>query len=275
MQTVRLLYGSIFTKTDVQNSAKVCLVEEGFARAAYKRSNIIGKTVTLFSNSTSTDFTVKGVVANGSGMFYNLIGNYIPSFVYVPYTTAEALRGTKGYDQIAVQTASDSNNDAIGTRIVSALSKNSSGNTYVAMNMFKQRQQLSNVLEIITLVISTVGGISLVVAGLGVMTVMTVCVSERTREIGIKKAIGAPKSAILLEFLFESLGISLLGGAAGIASGLSLAYIAMLVMHMEFVFTMRSIIISTFLSVAVGVIFGVHPAIKAANLNPVDALRCE
>lgn len=275
MQTVHLLYGSMLTKSDIQNAADVCLVEDAYARAAYKRSNIVGKTITVFVNSTSTDMKVKGIVANGSGMFYNLVGNYIPSFLYMPYTTAENLRGEDGYDQIAVQTYSESNNDWIGNRIVSALSTDGSGNTYVAMNMFKQRQQLSDVLNIITLIISAVGGISLVVAGLGIMTVMTMSVSERTREIGIKKAIGAPKSAILLEFLFEALGISILGGMLGLAAGLSLAYAATLVMHMPFAWTIRSVLFSTLLSVSIGVVFGVYPAVKASNLNPVDALRFE
>lgn len=275
MQTVHLLYGSMLTKSDVQNAANVCLVEDAFARAAYKRSNIVGKTITVFVNSTSTTMKIKGIVANGSGMFYNLVGNYIPSFLYIPYTTAENLRDEDGYDQIAVQTYSESNNDLIGNRIVSALSTDGSGNTYVAMNMFKQRQQLSDVLNIITLIISAVGGISLVVAGLGIMTVMTMSVSERTREIGIKKAIGAPKSAILLEFLFEALGISILGGVIGLAAGLLLAYAATVVMHMPFAWTIQSVLFSTLLSASIGVVFGVYPAVKASNLNPVDALRCE
>ncbi|MFT9076464.1 ABC transporter permease [Ethanoligenens sp.] len=275
MQTVHLLHGTMLTNADIQNNANVCLVEDAYARAAYKRSNIVGKTITIFVNNTSTPLTIKGVVANGSGMFYNLVGSYIPGFVYVPYTTAEVLRGADGYDQIAVQTNSNTNNDAIGNRIISALSTDNSGNTYVAMNMFKQRQQLLSVLGIITLIISAVGGISLIVAGLGIMTVMTVSVSERTKEIGIKKAIGAPRGAILLEFLFEALGISMLGGAAGLAAGLSLAYIAMLIMHIPFAWTIQSVLISTQLSIAIGVIFGVYPAMKAARLNPVEALRCE
>lgn len=275
MQTVRLLHGKLFSKADIQSHAAICLVEDGYARAAYKRSNIVGKSITVYVNNTTLHLTIAGVVANGSGMFYNLVGSYIPSFIYMPYTTAEDLRGINGYDQIAVQTYSDASNDAIGSRIVSALSTDGSGNTYVAMNMFKQREQLSQILGIITLILSAVGSISLIVAGLGIMTVMTVSVSERTKEIGIKKAIGAPKSAILLEFLFEALGISFLGGITGLSSGLLLAYVATCIMHIPFAWTFQSILTSTSLSLAIGVIFGVYPAVKAACLNPVDALRCE
>lgn len=275
MQTVRLLHGSVFSKSDIQTHTDVCLIEEGYAQAAYKRSNIVGKSITVYVNNATLNLKIKGIVANGSGMFYNLVGSYIPSFVYLPYTTAEDLRGITGYDQIAVQTFSEANNDAIGSRIVSALSSDGSGNTYVAMNMFKQRQQLSNILEIITLIISAVGSISLIVAGLGIMTVMTVSVSERTKEIGIKKAIGAPKNAILLEFLFEALGISVLGGAAGLSSGLILAFVATRIMHIPFVWTIQSFFTSTLLSIVIGIVFGVYPALKAARLNPVDALRCE
>lgn len=275
MQTVRLLHGKLFSKSDIQSHAAVCLVEDGYARAAYERSNIVGKSITVYVNNATLHLTIAGVVANGSGMFYNLVGSYIPSFIYMPYTTAEDLRGINGYDQIAVQTYSDANNDAIGSRIVSALSTDGSGNTYVAMNMFKQREQLSQILGIITLILSAVGSISLIVAGLGIMTVMTVSVSERTREIGIKKAIGAPKSAILLEFLFEALGISFLGGISGLSSGLLLAYVATCIMHIPFAWTFQSILTSTSLSLAIGIIFGVYPAVKAACLNPVDALRCE
>lgn len=275
MQTVRLLHGNMITEDDVENAAAVCLVEDSFARAAYRRSNIVGKQLTVYVNGESETLTVKGVVANGSGVFYNLVGSYIPSFVYTPYTTVGSLRGTDGYDQIALQTDTDADADAVGTRVVAALKQQGAGESYTVMNLFKQKQQITQVMDIITLIISAVGGVSLVVAGLGIMTVMTVSVSERTGEIGLKKAVGAPNRSILMEFLFEALGLSLIGGAAGIGGGLVLAFAAAQAMGLPFLLSVRALAGASLLSVAEGVLFGVYPAVKAARLSPVDALRTE
>lgn len=273
--SLKIAHGSTFTQNDVDTHAKVCLVDDTFALDAYKRTNITGKKITVYLGNSYQQLTVKGVVASGSSILYNLVGDYMPSFIYVPYTTAEDLRGKDGFDQIAVKTASNHNIDQIGSHIVDLLSSQHQDEVFTASNMFEQKQRLNNMMGIITLVISAVGAISMVVAGLGIMTVMMVSVSERTKEIGIKKAIGAKKRVILLEFLFEALALSLLGGFLGDILGAGAAYAASLIMHFNFGISLTSVLVSTGIAILIGVAFGVYPAVKAARLRPVDALRHE
>lgn len=273
--SMKLSYGKGITQSDVDSHALVCLVDDSFAKEAYKRANITGTHIVLYLGSGYHEVEVKGVVTAGSSILYNLAGEYIPSFVYLPYTTAQDLRGKTGFDEIAVKTASNRDIDEVGDSIVDALSLRHNDEVFMASNMFKQKQKLNNLLRVVTLIISAVGAISMVVAGLGIMTMMTVSVSERTREIGIKKAIGAKKRIILLEFLFEALAISLFGGLCGVVSGVGISLLASWLLHFSFQLEISSLLISTGLSVLIGVVFGVYPASKAANLRPVDALRQE
>ena len=140
-------------------------------------------------------------------------------------------------------------------------------------NLNSHKEQLNSVLDIVTTVLSIIGGISLVVAGLSIMTVMLVSVHERTREIGIKKSIGASKSAILFEFLAESLFITLIGGLAGAAIGTAAVVCGSLMIGLDVILNFRLILFCIGFTMIVGVLFGVYPAVKAAGLKPVDALR--
>ncbi len=275
MISLKVDYGRMFTTSQVQSHAKVCLIDDVYAKSVYKRGNIIGKTVSIYMGSDYETFKISGIVESGSSMLYNLVGDYIPTFVYIPYTTAEDLRLRQGFDQIMINDKSSASLDKTGTIITNLLAKKHSGNSYSASNMDEQKNRLSGILNIITLVISAVGAISLVVAGLGIMTVMLVSVNERTKEIGIKKAIGAKKGIIMLEFLFEALSISLFGALIGIATGMGISFIASKAMGLIFSVNINSIILSSGFAVATGILFGVYPAYKAANLKPVDALRRE
>lgn len=275
MISLKLDYGRFFTQTQVDSHAKVCLVDDTFAKSAYKRTNITGKNISIYLGKSYQTFKVIGIVESGSSLLYNLVGEYIPTFVYVPYTAAEDLRENSGFDQIMIRENSNSDADKTGALITELLEKKHIGNNYVASNMVKQKQRFSNILGIVTIVISAVGAISLIVAGLGIMTVMLVSVNERTREIGIKKAIGAKKSVIMFEFLFEALLITIIGGAIGIAAGIAISYFASKTMNFNFSINFLSVILSSGFAILTGILFGVYPAYKAANLNPVDALRQE
>lgn len=273
--SLNIRHGRMFSKSQVAQHARVCLVDDHFANEVYKRTNITGKKLSVFMGGDYVEFTICGVVESSESLLYNLVGDYIPSFIYLPYTTAEDLRNRSGFDDVMVQSKDGSNQDQISRKILAALKHQNGGNTYTASNMIKQRQSISDILGIITLVISAVGAISLIVAGLGTMTIMLVSVHERTREIGIKKAIGAKKGTILFEFLIEALLISMLGGIFGIALGLILSYLCLTIMHITFCVSAQAIVLSSGFALLTGTLFGVYPAHKAANLKPVDALREE
>ncbi len=274
--SINVLYGRSISSRDVKTYANVCLVDENFSQTAYSRSNIVGKTVSILCGGVQEEFTVIGVVKTGSGLLQNLIGDYIPTFVYIPYTTMQSALGKDNFDQIAVKIESGANVDTVGEQIVHNLERVSGvPDGYSSNNLMKQKDGLTNMLDIITLVLSAVGAISLLVASLSIMTVMLVSVNERTREIGIKKSIGAKKSAILLEFLFEAVLITLLGCAVGIMFGYGISYAGASYFQMRLSFRGDILLLAVGFSLLTGVIFGVYPAAKASNLKPVDALRME
>ena len=274
--SLQVLYGRLISKSDVKAASNVCLVDESFAQSAYKRDNIVGKKISVSCSGRTEEFEVIGVVKTGSGLLQNLIGDYVPSFVYAPYTTVQNFMGRSSFDQIAVKVDDGANVDRVGETITAGLSRLTGiQDGYVSNNLVKQRDGLANILEIITLVLSAVGAISLLVASLSIMTVMLVSVSERTREIGIKKSIGASKTVILLEFLFEAVFLTLIGCAFGILMGYLVSYAGASYFGMTLRFRIDIMLLAVGFSTLTGVIFGVYPAMKAAALKPVDALRVE
>lgn len=274
--SLQVLYGRLFNKKDISTCANVCLVDEAFSRTAYSRSNIIGKKVSLRCGGVEQTFTVVGVIKTGTGLLQNLIGEYIPTFIYVPYTTIQTAAGRTDFDEVAVRIRSGDNVESVGKMIVKKLdSNNGTSNAFISNNLAKQKDGLMKILDIVTLVLSAVGAISLLVASLSIMTVMLVSVNERTREIGIKKALGATRGAIMLEFLFEAGLISLIGCIFGIAVGYLVSSAGAAYFHAVFSMRPDIMLMATGFSICSGVIFGVYPAYKASRLKPVDALRQE
>ncbi|NLJ31785.1 MAG: FtsX-like permease family protein [Clostridiales bacterium] len=274
--SINLLYGRMFNQQDINTNAAVCLVDESFSKSAYMRNNIIGKKVSILYGGVQEEFTVVGIIKTGSGLLQNIIGSYVPTFVYVPYTTVQNATGRENFDQIAVKVKQGSNVDAIGKNILKNLNRlNGTVDGFVSNNLAKQKDSLTSMMGVITLILSAVGAISLLVASLSIMTVMLVSVNERTREIGIKKAIGAKRSAIMLEFLFEAILISLIGCALGILTGYLISWAG--ASYFGFALSIRTdiMLLSVGFSILTGTVFGVYPAYKASELKPVDALRQE
>lgn len=274
--SINLIYGRMFNNQDISTNANVCLVDENFSKNAYSRDNIIGKSVSILCGGVLEDFKVIGIIKTGSGLLQNIIGNYVPTFVYVPYTTIQNAVGRDDFDQIAVKLKSGSNVDTIGKTIVDSLNRsNGTDDAFVSNNLAKQKDGLTSMLGIMTLILSAVGAISLLVASLSIMTVMLVSVNERTREIGIKKAIGAKRSSIMIEFMFEALLISVIGCFFGIAAGYLVSYAG--ASYFGLVLSVRTdiMLLAVGFSILTGTVFGVYPAYKASNLKPVDALRME
>ncbi|WP_283607504.1 ABC transporter permease [Faecalispora anaeroviscerum] len=274
--SLNILYGRSISVSDVKSGARVCMVDENFSQASYKRNNIIGKKLSITCSSGTEEFEVVGIVKTGSGLLQNFIGNYIPNFVYIPYSTMQQLLGKNSFDQIAVKLKSGTDVDKTGDLLVQSLNRtNGSSNAFVSNNLMKQRDSLSNILGVITLILSSVGAISLLVASLSIMTVMLVSVNERTREIGIKKSIGARRKDILLEFMFEAILITLIGSIFGILAGYGISYLGASYFGFTLGIRLDIMALAVGFSILTGMVFGVYPAMKAARMNPVDALRME
>lgn len=273
--SLELEYGRLISRGDVKAAARVCVVDQTVAQNAYQRENITGKHVTLNIAGSSEEFEIIGVTATGSSLLQNIV-EFIPGMIYVPYTTLQSITGRETIDQIAVRVEKDADVKITETRITDILEHTTGRkNFFRTDNLAMQKDRLSNLLDIVTLVLTFISGISLLVSGLGIMTIMLVSVNERTREIGIKKAIGASRKRILFEFLAEAVIISLLGSLSGVLLGATAAWAGVSLFGFSVPLPLSSFGWLIVFAVAIGAVFGVYPAVKASKLRPVEALRAE
>lgn len=274
--SLELRHGRMFLPRDVRAEKRVCIVDEALAVERYGRSNIVGKSVVLEINGSSDTFRVIGVTVAGSSLLQNLTG-YIPDLTFVPYTTLSELSGKETFDQVAVRFYKGTDVERGEREVLQTLKKaaSDSGATYQAENLASQKERLQLLMGVVTVILTVISGISLVVSGLGIMTIMLVSVGERTREIGIKKALGASPGRILMEFLVESVVISCAGGLCGLVIGGTAALIAIGVFGVPVSVPVGTLLVLLIIEILIGVAFGVYPAYKASKLEPVDAFRCE
>lgn len=273
---MELLYGRLFEEGDIERGERICVVDESFARNSYKRSNIVGKKVGIFIGGKYEEFTVAGVVKTGGNILKGIMGEVVPSFLYAPYTALTKSNSNYKFSQIVAVLSENADETAAEASLISSLNQSlETADAIKAENLNSQKDKLNSVLNIVTTVLSVIGGISLIVAGLSIMTVMLVTVNERTREIGIKKSIGAKRSTIMLEFLTEALLLSLIGSIIGLLTGILIACLGCAAVGVPVAVNLQAIFAALALSVLSGTVFGVYPAVKASKLKPVDALRFE
>lgn len=266
--SLTLCHGRMISKGDVAATAAVCVLDAATAKAAYGRENVVGKTLTVTVGNLVEELTVIGVTQTGSSLLQN-VTSLIPGMVYLPYTTGQKLTGRQDFDQIAVRTVSGDVTELAKERIERVLVRLYDQNPpFRTDNLAVQKDRLTRLVDAVAAVLTVLSGVSLVVSGFSIVTVMLSSVSERTREIGIKKAIGATNRRILLEFLAEAVLLSVVGAGLGMLPALVLG---VLVGGVPFgIFGALALF-----CVLVGVVFGVYPAYKAAQLPPVEALRSE
>lgn len=267
-------HGRLVTAADTASYAKVCVIDEAFALSTYGRSNIVGKSISLFLGGRYHEFEIIGIASTGLSGLQSALSNIMPNFMYIPITTMQQLCGRSTYDKLAVKLSDGADSDTIIESIKAALDKESGcTDGFIVNNLLSQKKQLDDIMGIVTTSLSLVAGISLVVSGISVMTTMMMSVNERTHEIGIKKSIGAKNSDICIEFLTESVLLTLMGSFVGITAGLLLAGLGCLMLSVPFSVNWSSLFISAAAAGLIGAVFGAYPAYKAAALKPVEALR--
>ncbi len=268
------IHGRLIDNKDINAHSSVCVIDEKLAEESYGRSNIVGKNIRIYLSGEYYEFQVVGVAKSGITGLQSMMAGIIPDFVYIPFTTMQDIVGKNTFDKIALlldKNSADNNLTLTLTDEINAL-KNSE-NAITINNFQSQKGQLEDIFKVISTVLSLIAGISLLVSGITVMTTMLVSVGERTREIGIKKSIGAKNGDIMGEFLLESVLLTALGSLTGIILGLTACGIGCGVLGIEFVMPVGAIFAAFFFSVFMGAAFGVYPAAKAAGMKPIEALR--
>ena len=267
-------HGRLVNNSDSAAGLKVCVIDEQFAKKSYGRSNVVGKTLSLFLGGKYHEFEIIGVAHSGLSSLQGMLSNIMPGFMYIPISTMQQLTGRTTYDKLAVK-LDDMNTDVPVVAAVQEALNRTIGTTdaYIVNNLLSQKSQLEEILGIVTTALSMVAGISLAVSGISVMTTMLMSVTERTREIGIKKSIGASSRNICREFLSEAVLLTMTGSAAGIAAGLLISGVGCLIAGIAFQANWLMIGLAAVASGAVGAVFGAYPAYKASSMDPVEALR--
>ncbi|PMP68215.1 MAG: multidrug ABC transporter substrate-binding protein [Caldisericum exile] len=260
-----LALGRGFTSTDVNSFMNYAILGSKIANDLFGTEPPLGKSITLLN----TKFYIIGVLApQGNTMFGSVDRN-----VYIPITKLISLTNTNSLGAIYMKPPKGMSKDVL-IALVTTLLKNRHGVENFTISDMEQFANLANTAtSILTTALTLIGLIALIVGGIGIMNIMLATVAERTREIGIRKAVGANSMDILLQFLFESIVITVVGGMIGIVIGVLGAQLASRLSPTAI--TPNSIIVGFTVSVAVGVFFGVYPAVKASKLNPVEALRYE
>lgn len=269
--------GRFITAMDEKLRTEVCVVEEAFMKKYFGRSDAIGSKIILKNASGQTmKASIVGVIKSEGSFFEEIFGESAPVTVYLPITTAQAFTGTKKLQQINVAVAEKDKLQEIGVRIVKALEfKRGNKDKYMAMNSADIQKQASNVLGMIQLGLLVIAIITLIVGGIGIVNIMLVSVTERIREIGIRKALGAQKRDIIVQFLAEAMIMTGISGVIGIVIGLIIGGIISAIIKIPPVVDLVVVFGSLLFSLALGVVFGVYPAKRAADLDPVEALRYE
>jgi putative ABC transport system permease protein len=272
--SLKAKYGRLVNNSDTAARLKVCVIDEQFALDTYGRSNVVGKTISIFLGGKYHEFEIIGIAKSGLSGLQGMLSNIMPGFMYIPITTMQQLCGRTTYDKLAVKLSDPDSDQTLVAAILDKLDQtNNHTDGYVCNNLLSQKDSLNYILSIVTTALSLVAGISLVVSGISVMTTMMMSVGERTREIGIKKSIGARNSDICAEFICESVVLTLIGSALGIAAGLLVSAAGCIIAGVPFMLDLGTIGGSALAAAAIGALFGAYPAYKAASLKPVEALR--
>ena len=259
--------GRFISSKNVENRERVAVVGQTVVKNLFAGEDPVGKEIRV----KNIPFRVIGVLnSKGNGT----MGNDQDDVIFIPYTTAmERVEGVDYLRMVYVVASDDNGIDRLQSDIENLLRvRHSIKDTNLDdFNI----QNMKSIMETMEQTTGTVAAISLVVGGIGIMNIMLVSVTERTREIGIRKALGATYFVIVTQFLIEAVVISLMGGLIGIALGIGASKLIGLASGMSTVISVPTIVLSFVFSMAIGLVFGIYPARKAAKLNPIDALHYE
>lgn len=276
VKEVKMLYGRMINKNDVDRKSRVIVLEQNAAVKMFGKENATGMTVRVKIDNSMEDLLVVGVYKEEKSPVLSLLqgqDEYEDSFV--PYTMA--FSSAYGFYSLDVFVAEKYSVEQSGDEILNFIAnlKNRNPENYIFYTVEEDQAQVDSIVGGMSIAVACIAAISLLVGGIGIMNIMLVSVTERTREIGIKKALGARTKDVLFQFLIESATLSAIGGIAGTAFGIGLVMIGGSFISIPIVVNPVSVVAAVVFAMVIGIFFGYYPARKAAKADPIEALRYE
>ncbi len=271
--------GDMLTDNDNETAVRVAVIGSEIAQDLFFEAFPVGKSVKI----NGVSYEVVGVLNEQGASF----GSSVDSNIFIPLTTAQSRlypsrtrQGEKAVSSIIVQAASEDQTDTAVTQITEIIREEhgiayASDDDFMIISQTDLLDTFDQITGVLTAFLGSIAGISLFVGGIGIMNIMLVSVTERTREIGIRKAVGALKRDILTQFLLESLLLSLIGGAIGVLLGFGISQAVGPLLDLDAIVNGSTVLLATGFAAGIGLIFGLYPAWRAANLRPIEALRYE
>lgn len=260
-------FGRGFNSLDLERKTKVAVLGSNINKDIFLDENPIGKDIKI----NGLSFKIIGILKSSSEFAFSSNNDTI----FIPYTTAITTLSTRNINEVDVYMIDSSKSDEIIEDIKLVLNRafNYKDKSYFIFNFEDIINAIGDITGLMTLLLVGIASISLLVGGIGIMNMMLVSVTERTSEIGLRKALGAEPNRIQLQFILESIFLSMFGGLFGLVLGLLIAYVAASIIGYPFSVSAMTLFIAIGFSSVVGVVFGYAPARKASKLNPIDALR--
>ena len=269
-----MIKGRFISEKDIESMASNVVISDDAAKQFFGNADPIGKSIQLTIDDEDEEFVIVGVYKQTVSKIEAMLGGGNRYLFYAPYSRLIGLDYSAMYLECYLDT---DNVEKVASKMAAYINRvKRLDKDYISYtSASSEMEQINQILDILSLAIAAIAAISLIVGGIGIMNIMLVSVTERTREIGIRKALGARTRDILNQFLIEAVILSCIGGIIGILLGIGVAGLAAALLDAKLVVSIGSIVASVSFSIIVGIVFGLFPAKKAAAMNPIEALRYE
>ncbi len=278
IRSVDLVKGRFINSFDESAKSKVVVVDDMFIEKYFKNKEGLGETITLSAGNKRTKLKIVGIVSSESNFMGDVIDyNMFPADIYLPISTVQSIFYNYPYlNNITASVYEENQLKSAGKSIISALErKKKNKDIYISISSADQQKAFGQILGVVSMVLLVIAVITLIVGGIGIVNILLVSVTERIREIGIRKALGAQKSDIIMQFVTESIIMTGISGIIGIIMGILAGSIISKVIGIPPIVDFKVSILALAGSVLLGLLFGVYPAKKAADLDPIESLRYE